>query len=92
VTNDAEIYRQALNQWGARAQLLMFVEESSELNHAICAYLRHRDGALKGVIEEMADCQIILDQLKIVFDGCGFEAAKKDKLRRLEERLLTTKA
>ena len=84
---EEEIYREAIRQWGTKAQLLMWLEESSELNHAICAYLRGREGAKEGVIEEMADCQIMLNQLKIVFEGDGFARLKTQKLLRLQERL-----
>ena len=40
------------------------------------------------IIEEMADVDIMLDQLKMMFDfNNDFEKAKQTKLERLEHRL-----
>ena len=67
---DAELYAVAIVKWGAEAQLLMASEESTELSLAIHHYLRGR--ADKGhIAEEIADVELMLDQIKALFDGDG---------------------
>lgn len=71
------IHQQALNKFGNQAQHLKLIEEMAELTQAI----------LKGtnVSEEIADVQIVLDQIKLLHpDWTSWEQIK---LKRLEERL-----
>lgn len=63
-----EIVAEALRQWGEEAQLLMVIEEMSELTKAILKYRREHDPADIGarivdIAEEHADVKIMLDQL-----------------------------
>ena len=45
-------------------------------------------GIYINIIEEMADVEIMLEQLKLMFDyNCDFESTKKTKLERLAKRL-----
>ena len=81
----------AVRTWGRDAQMLMMVEEMSELTKEICKFYRTTDdesaSAVAGNIrEEMADVQIMLDQMKILFGGIEDQEGKKlDRLaRRLE--------
>lgn len=48
-------------------QLNIAVEELSELTKEICKYKRGADNK-QNIIEEMADCYIMLEQMKIIFD------------------------
>ncbi len=82
-----EIFDEAFRQWGEPAQLMMFLEESSELNHAICAYLRGREGAIDGIIDELADVDIMVCQLKVLFGGNADIGTRRKKMERLAERL-----
>ena len=84
------ILHEAVRTWGQDAQTLMMVEEMSELTKAICKLYRATDdgsasAAVENIREEMADVQIMLDQMKIMFGNVGvYERAKLD---RLEKRL-----
>ena len=84
------ILRDAVRTWGQDAQTLMMIEEMSELTKAICKLYRATDdgsgsAAVENIREEMADVQIMLDQMKIMFgDTAEHERAK---LNRLEKRL-----
>ncbi len=82
----------AVETWGHGAQIRMMIEEMSELTKELCKLYRVTwndkkcyDTALESVQWEMADVQIMLDQMKIIFgDVTGKE---RIKLERLEKRL-----
>jgi NTP pyrophosphatase (non-canonical NTP hydrolase) len=73
----------AVNAWGVDAQLLMGVEECTELAHAILKYLRNPD-KFPQVIEEIADVELMLEQLHLMFPiRIEVDAVKEQKLDRL---------
>lgn len=72
-----------IDAYGHRAQQDMMVEEMSELTKALCKL--NRGGSTADVLEEMADVQIMLDQMKIIFGDTS--EAEKTKLDRLASRL-----
>lgn len=81
----------AITTYGAPAQMDMAVEEMAELTKALCKIKRAQAGcevtaAIGNVIEEMADVQIMLDQLRIIF-GRSTAEIEEDKLRRLLRRI-----
>ena len=81
----------AITTYGAPAQMDMAVEEMAELTKALCKIKRAQAGcevtaAIGNVIEEMADVQIMLDQLRIIF-GRSTTEIEEDKLRRLLRRI-----
>lgn len=76
---------------GMNKQLDIAIEELSELMKAICKVRRHsytqRD-YLVNLAEEMADVEIVLAELKLMFDNEDNVKEWKDyKLDRLEKRL-----
>lgn len=78
----------AIATYGADAQLNVAIEEFAELTKEICKHKRYADNRAN-IIEEMADCYIMLDQLTIIF---GIKASEiiemtDKKLARLEKRL-----
>lgn len=83
----------AIGTYGIQSQEDMCIEEMSELTKAILKYRRADSDAEKcvireNVIEEMADVQIMLDQLKMIFGGTKkIEWYKLNRLkRRIEQR------
>ena len=82
-----EICRAALETFGERAQMGMAVEEMSELTKELCKRLRGRDN-LEAIAEEIADVQIMLRQLVILFD-CKevVDKYRRYKLERLARRV-----
>ena len=64
---DKEIFEQAMDIYGVDMQLNIAVEEFSELTKEICKYKRGSNN-ISNIIEEMADCYIMLYQLGIMFD------------------------
>lgn len=88
------LLQHAITTYGIATQEDMVIEEMSELTKAILKYRRtdeiDREGAdgfaRRGHIrEEIADVQITLDQMKMIYAYTGEE--EQAKLQRLTERL-----
>lgn len=78
---------QALAKWGAASQVDCLLEEMAELQKEIIKNRRGRDNA-EAIAEEIADVEIMLHQLKLVFRlSEQVEGYKQQKLARLKERL-----
>lgn len=81
------IYDRALHKWGAANQMVVALEEMAELQKELCKNMRGI-GNTEHIAEEIADVQIMLEQMILLFDvEDTVEEYKKAKLRRLEERL-----
>ena len=80
--------KRAIETYGKDMQLTVAIEELSELIKEICKNKRGADNR-ENIIEEIADCQIMLSQIQIIFDIGANEIADKviEKLERLEKRL-----
>ena len=77
----------AIETWGAQAQTLMVMEEMSELQKELCKRERGRDN-LANIAEEIADVEIMLDQMKLLHGCAGMVAEyRMAKIERLRERL-----
>ena len=87
------IYEQALELWGEDAQLRLAQEECAELIVAINHRQRSIDHRPRHVpsddfiIEEIADVEIMIEQLKTIFGAEKVAAAKKIKIERLIDRM-----
>ena len=64
---DEEILIKAIGKWGKNAQLLMVLEEMSELQKEILKHINRGKDNLDEIIDETADVEIMLDQLKYIF-------------------------
>lgn len=85
--NRHKLYRQALSHWGRDAQITKAIEEMAELTQALCRWWSNPH-KLENVSEEMADVEIMLEQLEGIFENAEEIAQRKDrKLSRLEARL-----
>lgn len=85
------LLERAITTYGAPAQM-----EMAELTKALCKVKRvscaaEAKAALENAVEEMADVQIMLDQLRIIFVHSTAEA-EEYKLERLKKRIDTAKA
>jgi uncharacterized protein YehS (DUF1456 family) len=78
----------AIEVYGKDMQLNVAIEEFSELIKEICKHKRGEDN-LDNIIEEMTDCYIMLEQLKIIFEikTCQINPVINQKMVRLEKRL-----
>lgn len=84
---DAEIFKAALNKWGADAQTVMVFEEMSELQKELCKHARGKEN-VEQIAEEIADVQIMLEQMIILHD-CkkAVDDYKDKKIDRLASRI-----
>ena len=81
------IHTKAITKLGTEIQLVVATEEMSELTKELCKYKRGHEN-IPHIIEEIADVEIMLERLKIIFDiHEEVEQQKVYKLNRLEERL-----
>ena len=93
-SKDQEVLERAIDTFGIDSQVDMAIEEMSELTKALLKYRRSckgdtsvadKDKLMGDVLEEMADVQIMLNQLYIMFgEPVNYP---KEKINRLKNRL-----
>ena len=88
--SEEELYKAAVQKFGERAQILVAIEEMSELTKALLKYIRHEDfnqgdydDIVESIAEERADVSIMLNQLAVIFGKN--EDAETEKLEHLED-------
>lgn len=93
VPDDERIMRQAIETYGVQAQCDVAIEEMAELTKAVMKLRRVADdyektqAALENLLEEIADVDIMIDQLKIMWGPKPVEKYRRKKLERLDRRL-----
>ena len=82
------VLKRALQTWGGQAQMLMVVEEMSELTREILKNVNRGKDNVAAIVEETADVEIMLEQLKENY-GIAERVAgyKAEKLKQIERRL-----
>jgi len=82
------IYKQASDKWGTKAQIIVAIEEMSELIQALTKHLR-TDLVTDNLSEEIADVEIMIEQLRTIFVGINdkIDETKAYKLERLERKI-----
>ena len=84
------IYKMAINFYGIEHQILKTFEEFAELTKELCKYLDGEApvGQQIRIAEEIADVEVMLDQLKIYFNTHdGVEKYKTYKVKRLRQNI-----
>lgn len=78
----------AIQKWGKTAQILVLLEEMSELQKELLKNINRGKENLDAVIDEIADVEIMLEQVKYIYH---IEKAVQNrvpiKLERVERRL-----
>ena len=78
---EGNIYEEALETFGVESRLDLCIEEMSELTQALCKCKRN----LKhNVEEEMVDVEIMLEQLRLIFNPHMLEGYKFSKIEKLK--------
>lgn len=92
-------YKKAIELWGKEAQVNMMIEESSELITELGKLIKYlqklkrckndKQYAMTKMLAEaeMADVEIMLEQMHYIFDGKEINRIKRQKIERLEEML-----
>ena len=78
------VLRKAIDTSGEESQMKMMIEEMSELTKELCKLFRG-EAETGHILEEMADVQIMLDQMKMIFGDTSEQ--EKAKVERLKGRL-----
>lgn len=82
-----EICRAALETFGKSSQMQVAIEEMSELTKELCKNGRGQENTTH-IAEEIADVEIMLQQMVILFDCAGqVETFRRYKLERLATRI-----
>lgn len=94
--NEQEILNKAIETYGEESQIDMAIEECSELIQALCKYKRlvkngyldkEYEAVINNVYGEVADVQIMMKQMNIIFNTDNITFYEISKLSRLERRL-----
>lgn len=82
-----QIYELACQEYGIDAQLVVAIEEMSELTKELCKNMRGSNNS-SNLAEEIADVTIMMEQLRLIYDindeVCNYMDAK---IQRLQDRL-----
>lgn len=82
-----EIYAHALAVYGRDAQMVVAIEELSEVQKELCKVYRGK-GDMEHLAEEIADATIMLEQMRYAFDLNAMVCRKMDeKIQRLDDNL-----
>ena len=82
-----KIYAKALETYGKDNQIIVAIEELSELQKELTKYLRGKLDE-NHLIEELADVCIMVEQLINIFEcGTGIKIVRSSKVERLTENL-----
>lgn len=60
-------YRRAVSTYGEELQMIVAIEELSELQKEICKLLRGK-GDRNHLLEEVADVKVVIEQIEMMFD------------------------
>lgn len=82
-----DIYSEAVRVYGKQSQLIMAMEEMAELTKELSKNIRGQRNT-EAISEEMADVEIMLEQLKVIYGNrAAVDRVKCAKLDRLAVRL-----
>lgn len=93
ILQDGELYKACLEKWGERLQTDMLIEEMAELTQAIIKHRRSKGKTtldnFKNLLEEIADVDLMLGQLKFMVQGqtAEIQEYRIKKIMRLNEML-----
>jgi NTP pyrophosphatase (non-canonical NTP hydrolase) len=80
------IFQRAVDHYGVDSQLSKALEEFIELTHELIK-LRNGKGDLVALIGELADAEIMLAQMRVIYGDHEIDKAIDAKLTRLEQRI-----
>jgi len=82
---DDEVYKKAIDKWGINLQIIMMIEEMSELTKVLTKWLRTQSHLLDiNIAEEIADVEIMLKQMKYFWVNQNLvDKIKQEKIEKL---------
>ena len=85
--DEKAICKMAVDAFGPESQIDMAIEECAELIDALCKFRRQRVGTID-IVTEVADVQIMCEQLAYMFGEITVADERKRKIERLEKRII----
>lgn len=85
-TEEIAVCKLAVDKFGPESQIDMAIEECAELINALCKLRRERVGPID-VVTEIADVQIMCEQLAYMFGEKTVADERKRKIERLRKRI-----
>lgn len=79
--SEEEVLQEALDTYGSVMQIVVMMEEMSELQKELCKHLRGKYSPAS-VAEEIADVEIMLEQMKMLF--CCTDDVRNERRRKVE--------
>lgn len=85
---EKELYKRALKDWGKEPQMMQVIEEMAELTKEILKNINRKKDNIAEIVEETADVEIMLGQLKCCYDIEQKVAEyKAEKIKMIAKRL-----
>lgn len=85
--NERQVLGRAVSFYGSEIQRIVAIEELSELQKELCKSLRGQTDK-EHIAEEIADVQIMMEQMMILYELHYYVASwKQKKMDRLRDRL-----
>lgn len=90
VQHETDVFKDAIEEFGEAAQVTMVFEEMAELQKELCKWMRNGESVelTHNIAEEIADVEIMLAQMKLLFDNRGLVLSyRREKVARLAGRI-----
>lgn len=82
--SENEILKKAVQHFGVYPQMFLLCEEMAELTKAIMKFKRYDfECSADNLMEEIADVQIMIEQMRIIFNTDIIDKYRVEKLKRL---------
>ncbi|MCB2309007.1 hypothetical protein LGL08_20095 [Clostridium estertheticum] len=81
---EGNIYKEAVETFSKESRIDLCIEEMAELTQALCKFKRKLNN---NVEEEMVDVEIMLKQLRLIFNPLMLEGYKYSKIDRLKKTI-----
>jgi len=81
-----KLYKKASLKWGSSSQIIVAIEELSELTNQLAKHLNGKCKDMAHIVDELADSRIMIEQVEFVLDlEDRVKHRMKVKLNRLQE-------
>ena len=74
----------AVRTFGEYSQCIKAMEECGELIHALSRKVLDQDSDLDNICEEIADVEILMEQMRVIFGDAFIDKWKEKKMKKLE--------
>ena len=80
-----KICKKAINTFGERNQMIKAIEECGELITVLAqTFTKPNDVPVGAILTEIADVEIMIQQLRVIFGDNAVDQYKEEKLKKLE--------